>query len=102
MVPFFGTCYIAYVPEERVVGLSKLTRLVDCFAQRLQIQERLTQQICDAIVQHLEPAGTLVITKARHLCCLGRGVKRTKMDFMCMSEHGKVYDSLRTILLGDN
>ena len=100
-VPFFGICHIGYVPKDRVVGLSKLTRLVDCFAQRLQIQERLVQNICDAMVEHLEPTGVLVIAKAKHLCCLGRGVKRTKMDFVCTSQYGSIDSTLYHILLGD-
>ncbi len=100
MVPFFGRCHIAYIPQKSVVGLSKLARLVDCFAQRLQLQERLTQQICDALTTCLKPAGVLVITEARHLCCLGRGVKRTKMDFVCMSQSGEIYASLYNILMG--
>ena len=100
MIPFFGEACIAYIPSDRVIGLSKLARLVDCFAQRLQIQERLTKQICDAVTEHLKPAGTLVLTSARHLCCLGRGVKRTKMDFVCMSESGKIYPALYNILIG--
>ena len=100
MIPFFGVCHIAYIPNEVVIGLSKLTRVVDCFAQRLQIQERLTKEICDAITEALKPAGVLVITSARHLCCLGRGVKRTKMDFVCLSETGKIRPSLYSILSG--
>lgn len=100
MIPFFGVCHIAYIPGKRVIGLSKLARLVDCFAQRLQIQERLTKQICDTIDEHLKPAGVLVSTEARHLCCLGRGVKRTKMDFVCMSEQGVIYPPLYNILAG--
>lgn len=100
MIPFFGVCHIAYVPTERVVGLSKLARLVDCFAQRLQIQERLTKQICDALTEQLEPSGVLVLTSARHLCCLGRGVKRTRMDFICSSQSGTVYPQLYDILSG--
>ena len=112
MIPFVGVCSIAYIPDKRVIGLSKLARLVDCFAQRLQIQERMTKQICDAIagdrencseqcIEHLHPAGVLVVTKARHLCCLGRGVKRTKMDFVCMSQQGAIYPALYNLVAGD-
>ncbi len=100
MIPFFGVCHIAYIPNERVIGLSKLSRLVDCFAQRLQIQERLTKQICDALTESLAPSGVLVLTSARHLCCLGRGVKRTKMDFICASQSGTVFPQLYSILSG--
>lgn len=76
MVPFVGKVHIAYVPGERVVGLSKLARLVECFARRLQIQERLTNQIADTINEVLEPEGVMVIIQAEHLCMTMRGVKK--------------------------
>ncbi len=100
LVPFFGTCHIGYVPNKCVVGLSKLARLVECYSQRLQIQERLVQQICDAINVHLQPKSVLVIAQAKHLCCLGRGIKRTKMDFVCTSQTGQIDSALYTILIG--
>lgn len=76
MVPFVGKVSIAYVPGERVVGLSKLARLVECFARRLQIQERLTNQIADAIKDVLKPEGVMVIVQAEHLCMTMRGIKK--------------------------
>jgi GTP cyclohydrolase I len=76
MVPFVGKVHIAYVPGKRVVGLSKLARLVECFARRLQIQERLTNQIADTINEVLAPAGVMVIVQAEHLCMTMRGVKK--------------------------
>lgn len=76
MVPFVGKVHIAYVPSKRVVGLSKLARLVECFARRLQIQERLTNQIADTIKEALDPAGVMVIIQAEHLCMTMRGVKK--------------------------
>lgn len=76
MVPFVGKVHIAYVPGKRVVGLSKLARLVECFARRLQIQERLTNQIADTINEVLNPAGVMVIIQAEHLCMTMRGVKK--------------------------
>lgn len=76
MVPFVGKVHIAYVPGKRVVGLSKLARLVECFARRLQIQERLTNQIADTIKEALDPAGVMVIIQAEHLCMTMRGVKK--------------------------
>lgn len=76
MVPFVGKVHIAYVPGKRVVGLSKLARLVECFARRLQIQERLTNQIADTINEVLNPAGVMVIVQAEHLCMTMRGVKK--------------------------
>jgi GTP cyclohydrolase I len=75
LAPFFGLAHIGYVPNKRVVGLSKLARLTDVFARRLQIQERLTVQIADALVEHLEPIGVGVVLQCRHTCIESRGVK---------------------------
>jgi len=76
MVPFFGKVHIAYIPGARVVGLSKLSRLVDCFARRLQIQERLTKQIADAVFIELDAEGVAVGIEAEHLCMAIRGIKK--------------------------
>ena len=77
MLPFFGKVHIAYIPNEnKVTGLSKLARIVDVYAKRLQLQERLTEQIADAIVENLNPKGVLVIVEAEHLCMVMRGVKK--------------------------
>ena len=76
MLPFFGTCHVAYIPNGRVVGLSKLPRIVDVFARRLQVQERLTDQIAGAIADVLEPRGVGVIMEASHLCMMMRGVEK--------------------------
>lgn len=76
MAPFFGTATIAYLPNGRVVGLSKLSRLLDIFARRLQVQERLTGQVADALMEHLEPLGCGVVLKARHMCMESRGVSQ--------------------------
>jgi len=76
MLPFFGKAYIGYIPNSRVVGISKLARLVDCFARRLQIQERLTKQIAEAINEHLNPLGVAVLIEAKHLCMISRGVSK--------------------------
>lgn len=75
LAPFFGTVAIGYLPAGRVVGLSKLKRLVDVFALRLQVQERLTQQIAHALAEHLAPRGVGVVVRARHLCMESRGVR---------------------------
>lgn len=75
MAPIFGTAIVAYLPDKRIVGLSKLNRLVDCFARRLQVQERMTNQIADALQEHLKPHGCGVVVKARHLCMESRGVQ---------------------------
>lgn len=74
MAAIFGTATIAYIPDGKIVGLSKLSRLVDIFARRLQVQERLTNQIADALAEHLKPKGVGVLIKARHMCMESRGV----------------------------
>lgn len=76
MLPFFGVCHVAYIPKKKVIGLSKIARLVNMFARRLQIQERLTSQIASAIQDELSPAGVGVIIEARHLCMVMRGVEK--------------------------
>lgn len=76
LAPFFGTVDFAYLPEKRIVGLSKFSRLVDVFAQRLQVQERLTSQIVETFVEVIQPRGAGVTIKARHLCMESRGIKR--------------------------
>jgi GTP cyclohydrolase I len=76
LLPFFGRCHVAYLPDKKVVGLSKVARLVDMFARRLQIQERLTSQIANAIQDQLHPQGVGVIIEARHLCMVMRGVEK--------------------------
>lgn len=76
LLPFFGKCHVAYIPSKKVVGLSKIARLVNMFARRLQIQERLTSQIAKAIQDRLSPQGVGVIVEARHLCMVMRGVEK--------------------------
>jgi GTP cyclohydrolase I len=76
MLPFFGKVHIAYIPRDRVIGLSKLPRLVDVFARRLQIQERMTQQIAQTIQDLIDPLGVGVICEARHFCMMMRGVEK--------------------------
>lgn len=76
MLPFFGKAHVAYVPDGRVIGLSKIPRLVDAFARRLQVQERLTHQIAQALECALKPKGVGVIVEARHLCMMMRGVEK--------------------------
>jgi GTP cyclohydrolase I len=76
MLPFFGKAHVAYIPKGKVIGLSKVARLVDVFARRLQVQERMTRQIADAIVEAIEPQGVAVILEAQHLCMMMRGVEK--------------------------
>jgi GTP cyclohydrolase I len=76
MLPFFGRCHVAYVPTDRIIGLSKIPRLVDAFARRLQVQERLTTQIAETIMEKIKPQGVGVVIEARHLCMIMRGVEK--------------------------
>ncbi|UCG33700.1 MAG: GTP cyclohydrolase I, partial [Phycisphaerales bacterium] len=74
LLPFMGKAHVAYLPKDRVVGLSKLARTVDAFARRPQVQERLTSQVADALMEHLDPNGVLVVIESEHLCMKVRGV----------------------------
>ena len=76
MLPIIGKAHIAYIPNGKVVGLSKIPRVVDVFARRLQIQEQMTEQICDALNEHLQPKGVAVVLDARHMCMEMRGVEK--------------------------
>ncbi len=87
LAPIFGTATIGYIPNGRVVGLSKLSRLLEVYARRLQVQERLTCQVADALMEHLNPVGAAVVIKARHLCMESRGV--------CQQGHHTVTSALR-------
>ena len=76
LMPFFGKIHIAYIPNGKVVGLSKLARCVETYARRLQLQEKLTREICEAIMTHLKPIGAIVICEAEHTCMTCRGVRK--------------------------
>lgn len=76
LLPFFGRAHVAYVPKGKVIGLSKIPRLVDVFARRLQVQERMTRQVADAITDAIQPQGVAVILEAQHLCMMMRGVEK--------------------------
>ena len=82
LLPFVGQCAIAYLPRKKVVGLSKLPRLVQCYAKRLQLQEKMTRQIAEAIMNHLTPRGVGVYVKAHHQCMGCRGVKQPDADMV--------------------
>jgi GTP cyclohydrolase I len=75
LLPFYGKVHVGYIPSKAVVGISKLVRLVDCFSKRLQLQERMTKQVADAINENLHPHGVAVVVQARHLCMQMRGVR---------------------------
>lgn len=76
LLPFFGKCHVAYIPKKKIVGISKLARLVDMFARRLQVQERMTKQIADTLQQALDPLGVAVVMEAEHMCMQMRGVQK--------------------------
>jgi GTP cyclohydrolase I len=77
LAPFFGKAYVGYVPDKRILGLSKISRLVEIYGRRLQVQERLTNQIADALDTHLKPLGVAVVIECRHMCMESRGVRHT-------------------------
>ena len=92
MLPFFGRVHVAYVPDGRIVGLSKIPRIIDVFARRLQVQERLTDQIADAIMEALEPRGVGVVIEAQHLCMMMRGVERQNSRTITSALRGSFRD----------
>lgn len=92
LLPFVGVAYVVYIPDGRVVGLSKIPRLVDAFSHRLQIQERLTVQIADAFEAHLSPVGVLVVVDAEHTCASLRGVKKEQMRMVTSAVRGALRD----------
>ena len=89
LLPFHGIAAVGYIPSNRVVGLSKMPRLVECFARRLQFQERLTQQVAEAMESVLKPKGVGVLIRARHLCMACRGVKQQEADMVTSALHGE-------------
>lgn len=97
MVPFYGKAHIAYIPKDEVVGLSKLARLTECYARRLQVQERMTNQIKTAIEENLNPLGVMVVIEAEHMCMVMRGIKKigTKTITSSMSGVFTENDALR-------
>ena len=96
MLPFFGKAHIAYYPNGRIVGLSKLPRVVDVFARRLQVQERLTDQIADALMDVLEPMGVGVVIEAYHLCMMMRGVQKQNSKTVTSALRGIFRDDAKT------
>src|SRR6188768_2412468 len=96
LLPFFGKCHIAYIPTNRVIGLSKIPRIVDVFSRRLQIQERLTSQIADTIKEKITPLGVAVVIEATHLCMSMRGVEKQNSFAVTSAMHGAFRDNART------
>jgi GTP cyclohydrolase I len=96
MLPFFGKCHVAYIPDKKVVGLSKIPRLVNMFSRRLQIQERLTAQIAQAIQTCIKPLGVGVVIEARHLCMVMRGVEKQRSEAVTSAMLGAFRENLQT------
>src|SRR5687768_3853138 len=96
LLPFFGKCHIAYIPTNRVIGLSKIPRLVDVFARRLQVQERLTNQIADTIREKVAPLGVAVVMEATHLCMSMRGVEKQNSFAVTSAMLGAFRTNVRT------
>ena len=96
LLPFFGKCHIAYIPSTRVIGLSKIPRLVDVFSRRLQIQERLTNQIADTIREKISPLGVAVVIEATHLCMSMRGVEKQNSFAVTSAMVGAFRSNART------
>src|SRR6266566_7804202 len=96
LLPFFGKCHVAYIPTNKVIGLSKIPRLVDVFSRRLQVQERLTNQIADTILDKVGPLGVAVVVEATHLCMSMRGVQKQNSFAVTSAMHGAFRTSSRT------
>ena len=96
LLPFFGKCHVGYLPDGRIMGLSKLVRLVEMYSRRLQVQERLTCEIADAILQALQPRGVAVVMEAYHLCMMMRGVEKQNSLAVTSSMQGIFRDRMET------
>jgi len=96
LLPFYGRAHVAYLPQDKVVGLSKLARTVDTFARRPQLQEQLTTQIADALMQHLDARGALVVVEAEHLCMKIRGVQKANASMITSAVRGVFKDNTTT------
>ncbi len=96
LLPFYGKCQVAYIPNEYVVGLSKIPRLVEVFSRRLQVQERLTVQIAETLQEKLKPQGVAVVIEARHLCMMMRGVETPNAVAVTSSMHGVFLNQQKT------
>lgn len=96
MLPFFGVCSVAYVPDGRIIGLSKIPRIVDMYSRRLQVQERLTNEIASALNEALSPAGVAVVMEAYHLCMMMRGVAKQDSRTVTSAMHGVFKDDPKT------
>lgn len=96
LLPFYGRAHVGYIPNGKIIGLSKIPRLVDMFARRLQVQERLTTQIAQIIQEFLDPAGVGVVIEAKHLCSMMRGVEKQNSEMVTSAMYGEFHDSAET------
>ena len=96
LLPFFGKCHVGYIPRGKIIGVSKLARLADIFARRLQIQERLTHEIARVVMESLEPEGVGVVLEAKHLCMMMRGVEKQSSVMVTSAMLGSFHDSAAT------
>ncbi len=96
LLPFFGRCHVGYLPKNRVIGLSKIPRILDVLARRLQVQERLTQQVAETIRDAINPRGVAVVLEAQHLCMMMRGVQKRNSKMITSAMLGKFRDDQRS------
>jgi GTP cyclohydrolase I len=96
LLPFFGQAHVAYVPKGKIIGLSKIARLVDMYARRLQVQERMTQEIANALSDAIEPMGVAVVLRAKHLCMIMRGVEKQHSSMITSAMTGCFLQDSRT------
>lgn len=96
MLPFYGKVHVAYIPDGKIIGLSKIPRIVEVFARRLQVQERMTQEIADTLNKYLSPQGVAVVSEAYHMCMMMRGVEKQNSSATASAVHGVFKDDART------
>jgi GTP cyclohydrolase IA len=96
MLPFYGKVHVAYIPDGKIVGLSKIPRIVDVFARRLQVQERMTQQIAETLLEYLNPQGVAVVSEAYHMCMMMRGVEKQNSSATASAMLGVFREDVRT------
>jgi GTP cyclohydrolase I len=96
MLPFYGKVHVAYIPNGKILGLSKIPRVVEVFARRLQVQERMTQEIADTIEKYLQPKGVAVVSEAYHMCMMMRGVEKQNSSATASAVHGLFQEDART------
>jgi GTP cyclohydrolase IA len=96
MLPFYGKVHVAYIPDGKIIGLSKIPRIVEVFARRLQVQERMTRQIADTLENYLQPRGVAVVSEAHHMCMMMRGVEKQNSTATTSAVHGDFKNDART------